>query len=51
MARCSAICADGGGPRLTSSTINNGALPVAIRLETGEGLDDIEVTQSNRGAI
>ncbi len=31
--------------------INNVALPTAIRLETGEGLDDIEVTQSDGGAI
>ena len=31
--------------------INYQALPVAIRLETGEGLDDIEVTQSDSGAI
>lgn len=31
--------------------INNQALPVAIRLETGEGLDDIEVSQSDEGAI
>ena len=27
------------------------ALPVAIRLETGDGLDDIEVTQSDRGVL
>jgi len=31
--------------------INNQALPVAIRLETGDGLDDIEVTQSDGGAV
>lgn len=31
--------------------INNTALPVAIRLETGTGLDDIEVTQSDGGAL
>lgn len=31
--------------------INNQALPIAIRLETGEGLDDIEVTQSDGGAL
>ena len=31
--------------------INNLALPVAIRLETGTGLDDIEVTQSDGGAL
>ena len=31
--------------------INNQALPVAIRLETGEGLDDIEVSQSDGGAL
>jgi hypothetical protein len=31
--------------------INNAALPEAIRLETGMGLDDIEVTQSDGGAI
>lgn len=31
--------------------INNQALPVAIRLETGGGLDDIEVTQSDGGAV
>jgi len=31
--------------------INNAALPIAVRLETGEGLDDIEVTQSDGGAI
>lgn len=31
--------------------INNIAVPTAIRLETGEGLDDIEVTQSDGGAI
>jgi len=31
--------------------INNSALPVAIRLETGEALDDIDVTQSDGGAI
>jgi hypothetical protein len=29
--------------------INNHAVPVAIRLETGEGMDDIEVSQSDRG--
>lgn len=31
--------------------INNQALPVAIRLETGDGLDDIEVRQSDGGAV
>ena len=31
--------------------INNQALPVAIRLETGEGLDDIEVSQSDSGTL
>jgi hypothetical protein len=31
--------------------INNLALPVAIRLETGTGLDDMEVTQSDGGAL
>lgn len=31
--------------------VNNAALPIAIRLETGEGLDDIEVSQSDGGAI
>lgn len=31
--------------------INNQALPVAIRLETGECLDDIEVSQSDGGAL
>ncbi len=31
--------------------INNQALPVNIRLETGEGLDDIEVSQSDGGSI
>lgn len=31
--------------------INNFALPVAIRLETGTALDDIEVTQSDGGAL
>lgn len=31
--------------------INNQAVPVAIRLETGEGLDDIEVSQSDGGAL
>ncbi|SDH07170.1 MULTISPECIES: ATP-binding protein [unclassified Duganella] len=31
--------------------INNQALPVAIRLETGDTLDDIEVTQSDDGAL
>lgn len=31
--------------------INNEAVPVAIRLETGDGLDDIEVTQSDGGAV
>jgi hypothetical protein len=31
--------------------INNSALPTAVRLETGDGLDDIEVTQSDGGAI
>lgn len=31
--------------------INNQALPVAIRLETGGALDDIEVTQSDDGAL
>lgn len=31
--------------------INNTALPVAIRLETGAGLDDIEVSQSDGGAL
>ncbi|NJB91692.1 hypothetical protein GGR72_000018 [Xanthomonas arboricola] len=31
--------------------INNMALPVKIRLETGIGLDDIEVSQSDGGAL
>lgn len=31
--------------------INTQALPVAIRLETGDGLDDIEVSQSDDGAL
>jgi hypothetical protein len=31
--------------------INNQALPVGIRLETGEGLDDIEVSQSDGGVL
>ncbi|EGG76129.1 hypothetical protein SXCC_03489 [Gluconacetobacter sp. SXCC-1] len=31
--------------------VNNQALPVTIRLETGTGLDDIEVTQSDGGAL
>lgn len=31
--------------------INNAALPVAIQLETGAGLDDIEVSQSDGGAL
>lgn len=31
--------------------INNQALPIAIRLETGETLDDIEVSQSDGGAL
>ncbi|NTU49991.1 MAG: ATP-binding protein, partial [Desulfobulbaceae bacterium] len=31
--------------------INNQSFPVAIRLETGEGLDDIEVSQSDGGVI
>lgn len=31
--------------------INNQALPIAIRLETGNGLDDIEVSQSDGGAL
>jgi len=31
--------------------VNNLALPVAIRLETGEKLDDIEVSQSDGGAL
>jgi hypothetical protein len=31
--------------------INNTALPVAIWLETGAGLDDIEVSQSDGGAL
>jgi hypothetical protein len=31
--------------------INNTALPAAIRLETGAALDDIEVTQSDGGAL
>ena len=31
--------------------INNQALPVALRLETGDALDDIEVTQSDGGAV
>lgn len=31
--------------------INNQALPVAIRLETGDSLDDIEVSQSDAGAL
>ncbi len=30
---------------------NNQALPVALRLETGDALDDIEVTQSDGGAL
>lgn len=32
-------------------SINNQARPIAIRLETGEGLDDIEVSQSDGGAL
>ncbi|MBB5412149.1 RecA/RadA recombinase [Paraburkholderia sp. HC6.4b] len=31
--------------------INNEAVPVAIRLETGEGLDDIDVSQSDGGTL
>ncbi|WP_299870033.1 hypothetical protein [uncultured Roseobacter sp.] len=31
--------------------INNTAEPIAIRLETGTGLDDIEVSQSDGGAL
>ena len=31
--------------------INNQTLPVQIRLETGEGLDDIDVSQSDGGSI
>lgn len=31
--------------------INNHALPIAIRLETGDGLDDVEVSQSDGGAL
>lgn len=31
--------------------MNNSALPTTIRLETGTGLDDIEVSQSDAGAI
>jgi len=31
--------------------INNQALPVSIRLETGDGLDDIDVAQSDGGSI
>ena len=31
--------------------INNQALPVAIRLETGDGLDDVEVSQADGGAL
>ena len=31
--------------------INNEMMPVAIRLETGKGLDDIEVTQSDGGTV
>jgi hypothetical protein len=31
--------------------LNNAALPTAIRLETGAALDDIEVTQSDGGAL
>lgn len=31
--------------------LNNEALPLAIRLETGEGLDDIEVSQADGGAL
>lgn len=31
--------------------INNRALPATIRLETGEGLDDIEVAQSDGGVL
>lgn len=31
--------------------INNQALPIAIRLETGDGLDDIDVSQSDGGAL
>lgn len=31
--------------------LNNAALPRAIRLETGTALDDIEVTQSDHGAL
>ena len=31
--------------------INNTALPVAIQLETGTGLDDIEISQSDGGAL
>jgi len=29
--------------------LNGAALPTAVRLETGTGLDDIEVTQSDGG--
>ncbi len=31
--------------------LNNESLPTAIRLETGEGLDDIEIEQSDHGVI
>lgn len=31
--------------------INHQALPVAVRLETGESLDDIEVSQSDGGSL
>ena len=31
--------------------VNNAALPTAVRLETGTALDDIEVTQSDGGAL
>jgi hypothetical protein len=31
--------------------LNNAALPTAVRLETGTALDDIEVTQSDGGAL
>ncbi|WP_218840259.1 hypothetical protein [Variovorax sp. YR752] len=31
--------------------LNNAAIPISIRLETGEGLDDIEVTLSDGGTI
>ena len=31
--------------------INNQAQPISIRLETGAGLDDIEVSQSDSGVL